>query len=149
MQIILLQDVKSFGKKGEIKNAADGYALNFLLPKKLAVKATEQKIEILEKQLQKNEQVITKSTAENEAVIAKLKGVKLEFKDKVSAGGKLFAAINEKKIIAKLKQEKKIELKEKNIKLAKHLKDLGEHEVLIDVGDNLKTKIIVKIIEDK
>ncbi len=149
MQVILLQDIKGLGKKGDVKNVADGYVLNFLLPKKLVTKASDRKLESFKKQLQKKENKIIKSVEEYKKMINKLSGINLIIKAKVSDSGKLFAAVNKKNIIEKIKQEKKIDINENNIKLDKHLKTVGKHDVLVDFGNNLMTKIIIKIIKDK
>ena len=149
MQVILLQDINKLGKKGDIKNVADGYVLNFLLPKKLVIKANCKKIENIKKQLQKKEKDEVKVIEKYKKIINKLSNVELIIKAKASANGKLFAAINEKDIIEELIKQKKINFNKDNIKLDKHLKNIGKYEVPINFGNDLATKIIIKIIKDE
>ncbi len=149
MQVILLQDINKLGKKGDIKNVADGYVLNFLLPKKLVMKANGKKIENIKKQLQKKEKDEVKVIEKYKKIINKLSNVELIIKAKASANGKLFAAINEKDIIEELIKQKKINFNKDNIKLDKHLKNIGKYEVPINFGNDLATKIIIKIIKDE
>ena len=120
MQIILLQDVKNIGKKGEVKNVSDGYARNFLLAKKLAEKATKEAIEKVEflRAKEKKEDLAKLDTARK--IAASLKGTVLQIK---AAGkkGKLFGSILAKDIACELKKEN-IDIAEKTIMLEAPLK---------------------------
>ena len=147
MQVILLKDVKKLGKKGEIKNVADGYAMNFLFQRQLAVMATDDRLEQIKKQAKKIEGLAAKKKDENIELVGKLEKVKLEIKAKASEGGKLFAGVTKDDII-KILKEKKIELDKKFIKLDKHIKDIGEHAIEVDFGGELKAKVKLKIVAE-
>ncbi len=147
MQIILLNEVKGLGKKNEIKNVADGYALNYLLPRKLAVKATLARLTALK---EKTQQIIKKKSQhqlEIEKLIAKFKNNKLEIKAKAAKSGKLFASISAKEIVKELKSKKKIKINKKNIQLDKAIKDLGEYQVKINFGNGQKTLLNLKVVK--
>lgn len=145
IKVILLRDIASLGKKGDVKNVSAGYALNFLLPQKFAAQGTADRIKKIENEKVKVEASISKVKDESAALLQKIKNVSIEISGKVSDGGKLFAAVGESQIIEALKK-KKIEIEEKSLKIGKKIKDLGEHEVKVDLGNNLKTsfKIIIK-----
>ena len=145
MQVILVKDVANLGKKGEIKNVANGYALNFLIPKKMAQQLSQRKLEEINKERITAEQAIEKKLESYKKIINKLKSIKLEIKAKASESGKLFAALTAVDISQALKNNKKIEIETKWIKLDKRLKELGEHNVKIDFGHGLATEIRLKI----
>ena len=147
MKVILLSELKGLGKRGEVKNVADGYALNYLLPHKLAVKATEFKIAALKEKAQRTAEKKTKHQIEVEKLMIKLKNSKLEIKAKVAESGKLFASITAKDIIKELKEKKKIEINKKNIQLAKPIKELGEYQVEINFGSGQKISLALKVIK--
>ncbi len=145
MQVILLKDVNKLGKRGEVKKVSDGYALNYLLPAKLAVKATAERVKQLKERLAKETKLKQADLKRKQELAAKLKGVVLEIEGKVSDGGKLFAGVSQKDIQQKIKQAVGVEIEESSVVLDKHLKDLGEHQVEINLGHNIKSQILVKI----
>ena len=144
MKIILLKDDKKIGKKGNIKNVADGYALNYLLPNKIAALATPEKIAWATKQKDKQTQVKQAGEKNISNLIGRLTGKKITITGKISDGGKLFAGVGAKEITAKLKDQFGVEIEERFIALKKHLKDIGEHKVAIDFG--AKRKVDLKVI---
>lgn len=133
--MILLQDIKNLGKKGEVKEVSDGHARNFLLPKKLAERATPelvQKVQAQEKQRvekEKEEMDKKKKLAES------LRGKKFTLKAK-DKKGKLFGSITAKQISEKL-AENGFVIWEKCLNISKPLKELGEHRIKIDLGDGV------------
>lgn len=145
MEIILLQDVKNVGKKGEIKNVSDGYAHNFLLPKKFAKIATQSaitqtKIEAGKRNLQLAlEKQVVQRLAED------LKGKKFIIKAKAKKG-KLFGSITPKEIAFEIKKAG-YNLSEKSIQIS-HIKELGEKHVDIDLDFGIKTEIILGVEEE-
>ncbi len=146
MQVILLKDVKNLGKAGAVKNISDGYGLNFLIPQKIAVLATPQKIAELQKHQAKLEREQREQTNQEQNLASRLQDVRLAIKAKASAAGKLFAGLTEKDIASELKMQKKITVPDNKIKLEKHLKEIGEHQVLIDLGRGQKATIIIKVL---
>lgn len=145
MKIILLSDIKSLGKKGELKNVAEGYAMNFLLPKKMAEIATPEAVSRLEKE----KEDLRKRNAEEEGKLKKIaseiNGEKITIEAK-SKKGKLFGSITAKNIFAEAKK-KNLDISEKNIILEEPIKTAGEREITIDFGKKIKAKIILDILE--
>jgi len=145
MKIILLKNVEKLGKAGEIKNVADGFALNFLLPKKMAEAATTERIEKLRNKEIKKSREREKGTKDNNELLARLNGLKLEIKAKASDSGKLFAGLSAEDIAKELKTQKNIDIAAKRIRLEKHIKEVGEHGVEIDVENQKRASIVVAV----
>ncbi|OGZ33038.1 MAG: 50S ribosomal protein L9 [Candidatus Portnoybacteria bacterium RIFCSPLOWO2_12_FULL_39_9] len=148
MKIILLQDIDNIGKKHDVKKVADGYARNFLFPKKMAVLASSANLKDLE---EKKKVAVQK--AEEELKIfqdqaGQLDGLELEILAKVQEDGKLFGSIAAANIINKLK-ERGIEIKKEQIKLKEPIKELGEYEVPVEFPHNLEAKLKVIVVEEK
>lgn len=134
-------------KTGEIKEVADGYARNYLLPQNLAVPATEEAI----KQAQ-NKQAEIKAAqearkAKEEEYLAKLKDQTVEIKTKASEEGKLFAAINPADVKKALKEQFEVEFPEDYLKF-EPIKELGEHQVDLETEFGIKTKVSLKITNE-
>jgi len=148
MKVLLLEDVKKIGRKNEIKEVSDGYARNFLFPKKMAVLASSANLKDLE---EKKKVAVQK--AEEELKIfqdqaGQLDGLELEILAKVQEDGKLFGSIAAANIINKLK-ERGIEIKKEQIKLKEPIKELGEYEVPVEFPHNLEAKLKVIVVEEK
>jgi large subunit ribosomal protein L9 len=144
MKIILIADVKTLGKKGDVKEVAEGYARNFLFPKKLAQAATETAIKNAAAQKEK-EMTIDQANAQKMRQIADiLKSQEIVLKSK-EKGGKLFGSISAKDI-AKHLQQSGIELKDENIILKNPIKKIGEYEIEIRLAKDIsgKIKLVVK-----
>lgn len=105
MKVILLQDVKKVGKKGETIEVTDGYATNFLLPRRLAVNATKRSVEILDKQ-KEDARILDEQNCKNaEELKEKLKAITLEFTCKTGKDGKLFGSVSSKQVVEMLKSK--------------------------------------------
>ena len=148
MQVILLQDIKGVGKKDEIINANDGYARNYLLPKKLGVEANK---ENLSKLKAKNESKAYKKSVEKEEaqkIAEKLKGILLKIPVKSGENGKIFGSITSKEIADNLKEQYGIDVDKKKIDLKEPIKSLGSFNVNIKLFEgvlgNLKIQMISK-----
>jgi len=131
MKIILLQDVAKTGKKYDIKQVSDGYALNFLIPQKLAKIATKEEIKNVE--IEKKKFIEKRENEEKELLkdIKKLSNSKINIMVKMNKEGRLFSGIGKKEIILAIKDQKAINLKEENIILEKPIKEAGEKEIEI------------------
>lgn len=144
MRVILLQDIENLGKKYEIKEVADGYARNFLIPKKLAKPATKETLKWLENEEKKAEEELRKI----QEVASKIDGQEIIISVKVGKEGQLFESITAQKISEKLK-ELGFEIKKNQIDLPKPIKELGEFPIKIHFEHNLEAEIIVIVTEEK
>lgn len=144
MKIILLQDIEPLGKKYEIKEVKDGYARNFLLPKKLVKPATKQALKWLKGQ----KEILEKQAEENlkaaQDLASKLDGFEINISLKVGESGQLFESVNSQKIAEELKQ-KGFNVKKSQIVLKNPIKELGEFPVNINLDHNLEVEIKVII----
>ena len=141
MKVILLQDVKSLGKKGEIVNVNDGYARNFILPKKLGVEANGKNLNDLK--LQKDNQAkMAKELA------AKLQAGKIELAIKMGEGGKAFGSVTGKEIAAAVKEQMDLEIDKKKVQLKDAIKTLGTHSVPVKLHPEVTAELKVIVSEE-
>lgn len=131
MKVILLQDVLNMGKRYDVKNVSDGYARNFLLPRKLAMIATTQNLQDLEKRKKTAEEEKEKQKKTMEENLAKLNGKKISISAKSNEKGNLFKGITKQGISEILKEKENIEIVPEIIELEKPIKQAGEHEIKI------------------
>ena len=146
MKVILLKDIKGVGKKGEVINASDGYARNFLFPKKLAEEANDANLHILN---QKNEAMRRKKLEETEAaqkLADSLKGKQVKLFAKAGEGGRLFGAITSKDIADAINKEFKINIDKKKVN-TETIKQLGNYEIELKIYPEVSAKINVFIVE--
>ena len=148
MKVILLEDVKSLGKKGEIVNVSDGYARNYVLPKKLGVEANSANLNDLKLQKAHADKVAQEQleAAQKLAEILETKEVVLKMKS--GEGGRAFGSISSKEIAAAAKQQCSLELDKKKIQLPEAIKALGVYEVSVKLHTKVTGKLKVKVIED-
>lgn len=148
MKVILLQDVKSLGKKGEIVEISDGYARNFVLPKKLGAEANSKNMNDLK--LQKaNADKIAKEQLEAAQELAKVLETKeVIVKMKSGEGGKTFGSISSKEIAEEAKKQCGLELDKKKIQLPEAIKSLGVYEVGVKLHTKVTGKLKVKVVEE-
>lgn len=134
MKVILLKDVRGVGQHGEVKNVADGYAINKLLPGKLAEPATAEKIKEIEAQAQARSAERQKEEEQLDAKVAGLNGKTISIPARATEKGGLFKSITEVDIAKAIRAAHSLELPESTIVLPEHIKTLGEHQV------NLRSK---------
>lgn len=147
MKIILLQDEKKLGKKGDIIEASEGYARNFILPKKLGVEATPKNINDL-KLKKANEDKLAKEHLEAARTLAaKLEEKPVEVKIRAGEGGKTFGSVSTKEIAAACKTQCDIELDKKKIVLPEPLRSFGSYEVAVKLHPQVTGKLTVKVTE--
>ena len=146
MKVILLDNIKGVGKKDEIINASDGYARNFLLPKKLAVEANSANMSKLKAKQDSNQYRKNVEKEDAQKVAEKLKGILLKISVKAGENGKIFGSITSKEIAENLKTQYQIEVDKKKIELKKPIKTLGSFTVQIRLYEgvigNLKIQMI-------
>jgi large subunit ribosomal protein L9 len=148
MKVILLKDIENLGKKYEIKEVSDGYARNYLIPKKLAKVANEKNLKWLEKQKEKEEKKAEEELKKVQEVASAVDGQEVVISVKVGENGQLFESINVQKIYEKLK-ELGFEIKKNQILLESPIKELGEFPVKIKFPHNLEAEIKVIVVEEK
>ena len=148
MKVILLQDVKSLGKKGEIVEVSDGYARNYVLPKKLGAEANSKNMNDLK--LQKaNEEKVAKQQLEAAQEMAKLLETKeVVVKMKSGEGGKTFGSISSKEIAEEAKKQCDLAQKKKKIQLPEAIKSLGVYEVHVKLHTKVTGRLKVKVVEE-
>lgn len=145
MKVILTQNVKKLGQKGDIKEVAIGYARNFLIPQKLAIQATHLNLEQFERQVNEKQAKDQKQKSDEQTLFDKIDGIKIEIHAKANEQGHLFAGIKEKDIAFELAKNK-IDIIKDQIKIKQPIKEVGEHEVGVEfkgVGE-AKIKVIIK-----
>ncbi len=146
MKVILLQDVKGKGKKGELCNVSDGYARNFLFPKNLAVEADSAAMSELKSREAAKEHHIKEEIAAAKATAEKLNGKSVTIKAKSSNGGKLFGSVTSKEIVSAIKAEHNIEVDKKKMNVA-DIKNFGEYTAEIKLYNGISAKVTVKVTE--
>lgn len=148
MKVIFLKDVSSRGKEGDIKEVADGYARNFLLPQGLALPATRTAIEAAEAQSEERARRQAHRREELSGLVQGLEGKELHFKARVGAKGRLHGAITSADIATEISQLVNFEIDKKKIELAEPLHQLGSYEVAVSLAAGLEAKIKVIIEEE-
>lgn len=147
MKVILLEDVKALGKKGDMVEVNNGYARNFILPKKLGVEATGKNINDLKLQKAHQDKVAAEQLAAAQALAAELSERSVEVKMKVGEGGKTFGAISTKEIAAAAKEQLDMELDKKKISVDEPIRSLGVHNVKIKLHPKVTATLKVKVSE--
>jgi large subunit ribosomal protein L9 len=144
MKVVLLKDVPKVGKKYDIKDVADGFAFNSLIPRGLAEVATPkaiQRVELVKKQDAAERKVREDLLMKN---LKDLENVTVEIKEKVNDKGHLFAAIHKPELISAIKTQTRLDMDETHIMLDKPIKEVGEHTIEVKVGEkNAKFKLNV------
>ena len=146
MKVILLQDVKSLGKKGEIVNVNDGYARNFILPKKMGVEATGKNLNDLKLQKNNEKKVAQEQLDSAKTLAEKIGQGKVELAIKVGEGGKVFGSVSSKEIAAAVKEQMGLDVDKKKIQRKETIKSLGPHNVPVKLHPEVtaELKVIVK-----
>ena len=149
MKVILKQDVKGKGKKGQMIEAAEGYARNFLLPKGLAVEATPDAVNTMNLQAKAKAKADAEAKAEALAIAEKLKSCQVKIAAKGGEGGKLFAAITGKEIAAALAEQFSLTIDGKKLVLEQPIKSFGSYEVKAKLGYEVSGTVYVLVVEEK
>lgn len=147
MKVILLQDVKSVGKKGELVNASEGYAKNFLFPKKLAVEATKSNLNDFELK-QKSEVKRKQEELESAQQMAEaLKDQVVTIKVKTGGNGKLFGSVTNKEVADAIVEQTKQDIDKKKVSIGDPIKMVGERTATIKLHPKVTAEVTIKIIE--
>ena len=145
MKLILLEDVKSVGKKGDLINASEGYAKNFLLPKKLAVEATKSNLndyELKQKADAKRRQEELEKAQETAAAL-KDKVVTI----KVKTGGNVFGSVTNKEVADAIVEQTKLEIDKKKVSIGDPIKMVGERTAVVKLHPKVSAEVTIKIEE--
>lgn len=148
MKVILLQDVKALGKKGEIVDVSDGYARNFILPKKVGLEANNQNMNNLRLQKKKEEKIAQDNLDAAKKLAGELEAGKVELSIKVGEGGKTFGSVSSKEIGAAVKEQMGLEVDKKKIQLKDTIKVLGTHVVPVKLHPEVVAELKVVVTEE-
>ncbi|MBO5143717.1 MAG: 50S ribosomal protein L9 [Clostridia bacterium] len=148
MKVILTQDIKSVGKKGQILDASDGYARNYLLPKKLAVVADATNLNELKTKQEANKYKKDMSMASAKELSEKMKDFELVFKIKAGENGKIFGSVTSKDIADELNKKYFVEVDKKKVMLSDAIKTLGVYNVEIKLFEGISGKIKVSVVAE-
>ena len=149
MKVILLQDVKSLGKKGDIVEVNPGYARNFVLPKKLGVEATPQAMNDLKLKNQNDAKVAAENLAEAQALAARLAESSVTTELKMGEGGRAFGSISSKEISDLVKKQLSLTIDKKKIQVKDPIKSVGSYKVAIKLHPEVTAELLVHVKEGK
>lgn len=147
MKIILLQDEKKLGKKGDIIEASDGYARNYILPKKIGVEATAKNMNDLKLQKANDARIAQEQLDAAKALADELSSKQVIVKIKAGEGGRAFGSVSTKEIAAAVKEQHNLEIDKKKIQLPEALKNFGSYEVSVKLHPQVTGKLTVKVLE--
>lgn len=149
MKVILQQDVRGQGKKGQMIEVAEGYARNFLLPRKLAVPATADAVNTMKLREKAKKAEEARGKAEAEAMVEKLKNAPVKVKARSGGNGKLFGAVTSKEVSEALQAQFGIELAKQKIVMEEPIKAFGSYELKAKLGYEVSGTVYVMVVEEK
>lgn len=147
MKIILLKDVKGLGKKGELVNAKDGYARNYIIPKGLGKEATDGNVKVLKEQKKAKKIRQQEELSEAKDLADKMSKLTVEIKSKAGENGKLFGSITTKDIAKELNKQHKIKVDKRKMKLDGNIKTLGARFIEVKIHPKVTAKVKVNVLE--
>ena len=149
MKVILQQDVKGHGKRGQLVEVSDGYARNFLFPKMLAVPANADNMNKMVMQDKAKKAQMEAEKAEAQAIAAQLKDLVVKIPAKAGSNGRLFGAVTSKEVSDALKAQHNMEIDSKKLVLADPIKSFGSYEVKAKLGFEISGTVYVLVVEEK
>ena len=149
MKVILQQDVRGQGKKGQMIDAAEGYARNYLLPRKLAIPATADAINTMNLKEKARKAEEARQKAEAEATVEKLKECQVKLTAKAGNGGRLFGAVTTKEISEGLKAQFDIDIPKQKLVLDEPIKAFGSYQIKAKLGFEVVGTVYVSVFEEK
>jgi len=147
MEVVLLEDVKALGKKGQIVKVNDGYARNFILPKKLGIEATSKNLNDLKLQKANADKIAAEQLQAAKDLAAELAEKSITLSIKAGEGGKAFGSVSSKEITKAIQDQLGMEIDKKKLLLPEPLKTFGTHEVPIKLHRDVTGKLAVKVVE--
>lgn len=147
MEVVLLEDVKALGKKGQIVKVNDGYARNFILPKKLGLEATAKNLNDLKLQKANEAKIAAEQLAEAKKLAGEIEKVSVTVSIKAGEGGRTFGSVSTKEIAKAAADQLKLEIDKKKMVLPEPIKSLGTYEVPVKLHKDVTAKLRVKVVE--
>ncbi|MCM1100416.1 MAG: 50S ribosomal protein L9 [Clostridium sp.] len=147
MKVILLQDEKKLGKKGDIIEVSEGYARNYVLPRKIGAEANAKNLNDLKLQKANDAKIAQEQLDAAKALAAELEGKQTIVKIKAGEGGKAFGSVSSKEIAAAVKEQHGLEIDKKKIQLPEALKNFGSYEIGVKLHPQVTAKLTVKVLE--
>lgn len=147
MKVILLKDVEGLGKAGDLKEVANGYARNYLLPRQVAAGATPGLVANRSQRIAAEQRKLEKLNESNRQLAQRLGEVSLTFKAKVGTQGRLYGSITSQDIAAALRDSEKITVDRRVIDLAEPIRSLGSYSIPVKVASQLESKLTVNVID--
>jgi large subunit ribosomal protein L9 len=148
MKVILLQDVEGLGKAGDLKEVSNGYARNYLLPRRLAAGATPGLIANREQRIAAEQRKIERQVEANRQLAERLNEVSLTFKAKVGSQGRLYGSITSQDIAAALRDAENIPIDRRMIEMPEPIRTLGTFSIPVKVATKLEPKITVNVVDE-
>ena len=148
MKVILQQDVRGQGTKGQLVEVSDGYARNFLLPKKLAVPATAENVNTMKQQEKARQAQMAAEKAEAQALAEKLKSIQVKLTAKAGEGGRLFGAVTSKEIAEALSAQHGLNIAKTKLVLDEPIKSCGGYQIKAKLGYEIMGTVKVMVVEE-
>lgn len=145
MRVYMLKDVEKVGMAGQVVKVSDGYAANFLIPRKLAIKVEGENVKFFEKRVQKAETTQKVLSSKAAMLAERIRNLHLTIKERVHDEGKLYGAVGADEIVELLKK-KDISINKKQVEFPKSIKAIGEHKVIIRLSSKLKPELTLKVV---
>lgn len=147
MKVIFLQDVKGKGKKGEVKNVAEGYARNFLIPRGLAVIADESNMKQLKQQQKMESKRKEQEKEQAEQLAAKLEKITVNIPAKAGEGGRLFGSVTSKQVAEELQKQHRIKIDRRKLELPEPIRNLGVTQIPLKLHPEVTATVKVQVTE--
>lgn len=147
MEVVLLEDVKSLGKKGQIVKVNEGYARNFILPKKLGVEATSKNLNDMKLKKANEEKVAAQQLKAAKELAEKLEKSEVTLSIKAGDNGKAFGSVSGKEIAKAIEEQLNLDIDKKKLVLPEPLKTFGTHQVPVKLHKDVTAKLAVKVVE--
>lgn len=148
MEVILIQDVDNLGAINEVVKVRNGYARNFLLPRKLAVENSPSNKKQLEERLKQVKKKEDRMLAEFNSVVAKLKEAPLKVGAKTGTSGKIFGSVTSLQLSRAIREQKGYEIERKKIQIADEVKELGTYKATIDFGNGKSAEVDFEVVAE-
>ena len=148
MQVILIQDVNNLGGANEVVNVKNGYARNFLIPRKMAVEASPTNMQQLNERLKQQQKKEAKMLAEINEVIGKLREGAVKVGAKVGASGKIFGSVTSVQVSRAIRDQKGYEIDRRKIHISDDIKEPGSYKARVDFGSGYETELELEVVAE-